>query len=207
MFDTARRLFDRYYCQHVAANTPGFDEHLAQEARVRLCQVHELYNRLLKLEEQLFEHDLKANPTPKNPLENKVILHDVARPPCNHPDAPLRPFTPADEVRISLEAFYYNACRIRDLFRESGSGLPGLRRFEAPGVRDVRNHLVEHPTRERGVRVMAVAIGGPIGPQLKPVRWSSDPVGTVDAGLRANAQEFCSALEATLSAIVAPSAA
>jgi len=207
MFETPRRLFDRYYCQHLAANTPGFDEHLAQEARVRLCQVHELYNRVINLERSMFEHELKPNPPPKDPLAAKVVLHDLSRPPCNHPDAPLRPYTPADEVRISLEAFYYNACRVRDLFRDSLDGLPGLQAFEAAGVRDVRNHLVEHPTRQRGVKVMAIALGGPVGPQLKPVRWSHDPVGTVDAGLHANAREFCSSLEATLLAAVEPGAA
>ena len=198
MFEYPRRLFDQYFCAHLAAKTPGFDQHLAQEARVRLCQVQELHDRVLRLERDMLDSELKGNPPALAPA--KVVLHDLAYPSCDRPDAPLRPFTRADELRIDLEAFYYNACRVRDLFRESPQGLPGLQRFEAAGVRDVRNHLVEHPTRSKGVKVMAVAVGGPAGPLLKPVRWSHDPAGTVDQGLHANAREFTAALQSTLSA-------
>lgn len=198
MFENPRRLFDRYYCKHVDAKTPGFDEHLASEARVRLCQVHELYNRLVRLEKDLLEGEMRADPPPSAPGMAKIILHDVAKPVCDQPDPPLRPFTSADEVRISLEAFYYNANRVRDLFQDGAGGLPGLQTFEAAGVRDVRHHLVEHPTRNKGVKVMSIALGGPVGPQLKPMTWSKDPPGTLDNGLYANAREFCSALESSL---------
>jgi len=206
LFEKPRRLFDQYYCKHVFAGTSGFDEHLAQETRVRLCQTHELYKRVLALEKQLLETDLRATPPPADPDAVKVILHDVARPPCHSLNDPLRPFTQADEVRIFLEGFYYNASRVRDLFRES-RGLPGLRGFEAAGVRDVRNHLVEHPTRKMGVKIMALALGGPVGPQLKPFRRQGDPPGTFDPGLHANAKEFCSSLVNTLTAALGAGAA
>ena len=206
MFENPRRLFDRYYCMHALADTSGFDDYLAQEARVRLCQTHELYQRVLALEKQLLETDLKATPAPTDPTAVTIILHDVARPPCHSPNDALRPFTHADEVRIFLEGFYYNASRVRDLFRKS-QGLPGLKGFEAAGVRDVRNHLVEHPTKKMGVKIMAIALGGPVGPQLKPFRRSGDPAGTFDAGLRVNAKEFCAALETTLTAALGAGAA
>jgi len=206
MFENPRRLFDRYYCRHALASTPGFDDHLAQEVRVRLCQTHELYRRVVALEKELLETDLRATPAPTDPTAVKIVLHDVARPPCHSPDDPLRPFTPADEVRILLEGFYYNASRVRDLFRES-QGLPDLKGFEAAGVRDVRNHLVEHPTRKMGVKIMAIALGGPVGPQLKPLHRSGDPPGTFDAGLHLNAKEFCAALETSLTAALRAGAA
>ena len=202
VFDNPRRLFDRYFCKHLAAATPGFDENLAQEVRVRLCQVHALHDRILALERDMFSHELRGNPPDADPLAAKFVLHDVASPPCDDPQAVLRPFTRADEMRVLLESFYYNASRIRDLFRDSDRGLPGLRAFESTGIRDVRNHLVEHPTRKRGVKVMAIGVGGPIGPQLKPMRRGRDPAGTWDAGLSANAQEFCSSLESTLKTAV-----
>ena len=162
--------------------------------------------KVLALEKKLLEIDLRATPTPTDPSAVKIILHDVARPPCHSPNDALRPFTDADEVRIFLEGFYYNASRVRDLFRDS-QGLPGLKGFEAAGVRDVRNHLVEHPTRKMGVRIMSIALGGPVGPQLKPVRRSGDPPGTFDAGLHVNAREFCAALETTLTAALRAGAA
>ena len=206
MFENPRRLFDHYYCSHALASTSGFDDYLAQEARVRLCQTHDLYRRVLALEKKLLEIDLRATPTPTDPSAVKIILHDVARPPCHSPNDALRPFTDADEVRIFLEGFYYNASRVRDLFRDS-QGLPGLKGFKAAGVRDVRNHLVEHPTRKMGVRIMSIALGGPVGPQLKPVRRSGDPPGTFDAGLHVNAREFCAALETTLTVALRAGAA
>jgi hypothetical protein len=202
VFANPRRLFDQYFCKHLSAGTPGFEENLAQEVRVRLCQVYALHDRILALERDMFANELRGNPPSADPLSQKFVLHDVASPPCDQVNALLRPFTRADEMRILLEAFYYNASRIRDLFRDSGRGLPGLQAFESIGVRDVRNHLVEHPTRKRGVKVMAVGVGGPVGPQLKPMRRSRDPAGTLDAGLSANAREFCVALESTLRAAI-----
>jgi len=190
----------------MAAKTAAFDENLAQEARVRLCQTEALHDRILALERDMFEHELKGNPPSADRVSSKFVLHDLAAPPCDDPDAPLRPFTRADEMRVLLEAFYYNANRIRDLFRDSGRGLPGLARFEATGIRDVRNHLVEHPTRKRGVKVMAIAVGGPLGPQLKPMRRANDATGTWDAGLSTNAREFCTSLESILQQAVGPRA-
>jgi len=198
LFETSRRLFDRYYCHHLANNTPGFDEHLAQEARVRLCQVHRLFDRVLELEQHVLAHEVRDAPSGDTV---KLILHDVARPVCEGEQADLlRPYTPADELRVMLESVYYNACRVRGLLQDSAQGLPDLQQFESAGVRDVRNHLIEHPSRHKGVKVMAIALGGPVGPQLKPLRHSGDPSGTRDQGLRVNAREFCELLEATLTA-------
>lgn len=204
VFENCRRLFDRYYCRHIAAETPGFDEHLAQETRVRLCQLDYLYHQILQVEQQALR---EQQPQMSSGGVSKVILHDVARPPCQRDDDPLRPFTLADHLRLLLEAFYYNASRVRDLLRDAGSALPGLSRFEAGGVRDVRHHLIEHPARHQGVKVMAVALGGPVGPQMKPLRWSGDSPGTVDQRLTANAREFCSSLESHLSAALESGAA
>jgi hypothetical protein len=207
IFEAPRRLFDQYFCKHLAAKTPGFDEHLAQEARVRLCQTQGLYDRILQLEQNMLDTELRATPPASDPTAVKFILHDLATPPCDQPAAPLRPFTRADELRILVEAFYYNASRVRDLFRDSQRGLPDLSSFEAKGVRDVRNHLVEHPTRQRGVRLMAIALGGDTGPRLKPMRRSQDSAGTIDPGLHKNAHAFCAALSATLSTALKAGAA
>jgi hypothetical protein len=46
--------------------------------------------------------------------------------------------------------------------------------------------------------VPSVACGGPVGPQLRLLRWSLDSSGMHDRGLPANAQEFLVALHRVL---------
>jgi len=38
--------------------------------------------------------------------------------------------------------------------------------------------------------VYSFATGGPVGPQMKPQKWSLDALGTHDEGLHKNAKEF-----------------
>ena len=102
-----------------------------------------------------------------------------------------------------MEAFYYSAHRVRDIFRDSVNELPGLSNFEAVGIRNARNHLIEHPRGHSGVLVYTFAVGGPVGPQLRPIQWSGDPPGTQDQGLHQNAKEFEEALNATLERAIA----
>jgi hypothetical protein len=76
--------------------------------------------------------------------------------------------------------------------------MPELNSFEAAGVRDVRNHLIEHP-EGRGSQVLSqsFAFGGPNGPIVKALRDTSETAHP-DAGLYANAREFAVNLESTL---------
>jgi hypothetical protein len=108
------------------------------------------------------------------------------------------PFQPQDDLWVSLEAFYYSANRIRDIFRDNKKALPGLHNFEAAGVRTARNHLIEHTDNTGGVLVPSIACGGPVGPQLRALRWSLDPDGSHDPGLRVNAAEFAFNLRAVM---------
>ena len=105
-------------------------------------------------------------------------------------------------MRLLLESFYYSAHRVRDILRDNDDVLPGLSSFECGGVRNVRNHLVEHPEGKSGVRIFSIKCGGPVGPQLKPIRFTLDPKGTVDEGLHANCKEFLVNLERCLQSCV-----
>jgi hypothetical protein len=98
------------------------------------------------------------------------------------------------EIRVLVECFYYFAARARHIIR----GMPELNSFEAAGVRDVRNHLIEHPER-RGSQILSrsFAFGGPNGPIVKPIRDTSETAHP-DAGLYANAHEFAVNLETAL---------
>src|SRR5687767_13350385 len=70
--------------------------------------------------------------------------------------------------------------------------------YQAFRASTLRNHLVEHPDGKSGVLVFSFAAGGPVGPQMKPLRWSNDPDGTLDEGLHKNAAEFREAFERTI---------
>src|SRR5437763_16327284 len=49
------------------------------------------------------------------------------------------------EIQLYAECFYYLAGHARSIVL----GMPKLQSFEASSVRDVRNHLIEHPRRAR----------------------------------------------------------
>jgi hypothetical protein len=92
------------------------------------------------------------------------------------------------------EAFYYLAARLRSICRRREPGLPGLEKLEASGVRDVRNHLIEHPEGAAS-RILEGGFGvdEEKGAVLKPWRIQGYEH-FQDQGLVANAQELVSEL-------------
>lgn len=90
-------------------------------------------------------------------------------------------------VQMDVETFYRIAGRVRTAARK----LPGLDGFDPPGVRDVRNHLIEH-TEGKGSRVFGggISVGGGVGAVLKPMRRAGSPDGYRDRGLYPNLLEF-----------------
>lgn len=92
-----------------------------------------------------------------------------------------------EEIQTLTEAFYYFAFRTMRMFQElpGAPGLPATRGFDAPGVREVRNWLVEHPEFPGG----GFQMGADRGPILG-LRFDTDPKEHQDAGLYVNAMEF-----------------
>jgi hypothetical protein len=200
MFDQSRILVEQYYCALLTSGKASkLAEHLLHEVRGRLRSLQWTHHRLVQLDAKL-DATGRARSPESQPVVLKQIFSDGGRPDCTtHRHAQL-PFEIQDEVRVLLESFYYSAHRVRDILRDGREALPGVASFEAVGVRNVRNHLVEHPSKKGGVLVPSIATGGPVGPQLKPLRWSLDESGTHDAGLHANAAEFATAFDASMSA-------
>lgn len=199
MFEQSRILLEQYYCLMLTKGMSRRAEHMLHEVRGRLRALQWLHHRLVDLDRRLEQEQRKQQP-PGTPVPNvmKLVFTDAARPDCQTYRHAALPFALSDELRVLLEAFYYSAHRVRDIFRDSANELPGLSNFEAVGVRNVRNHLVEHPGGKSGVLVFSFAAGGPVGPQLKPVRWSLDSPGTHDEGLHKNAAEFDKSLNRIL---------
>lgn len=175
-------------------------DHLLQEVRLRLRQLEWTYARCMELSAQLDTQARSALPPGSDPTS---VLKQVFREQPVRDSNPVHqatlPFQPHDELWVLIESFYYSAHRIRDIFRDNRDALPGLHNFEAIGVRTARNHLIEHTGRTGGVLVPSIACGGPVGPQLRLLRWSRDMPGSHDPGLPANASEFTSQLLSAIS--------
>lgn len=92
-----------------------------------------------------------------------------------------------DLVELYSETFYWIAGRAI----KAANSLPGLKSLSAPGVRDARNQLIEHPEGQAS-RVFngGFGYGKPRGPVLAAARSDETPDVWPDAGLFVNADEF-----------------
>ena len=194
-FESTLRLFEAYFWCHVDAGTPKFDEHLAHEVRERLRQLSFLYDEIMALETSMLEKEYSRSGRPAPGQIRKFIHTNLGRFVRPHEDGyaeygPGSPFSESAQLRLRLENFYYVAHRILCLVQDSRLQLPGISGLSAAGVRSVRNHLVEHPTKKKGNRISSYAFGGPVGPQLKPLSDPAGPAATFDEGLYANARQF-----------------
>jgi hypothetical protein len=91
------------------------------------------------------------------------------------------------EARVLTDAFYYLAFRTRIALQS----LPKLESFECVPVRDVRNHLLEHPEGGNS-NLVNLSFGWlrPGGPVIKPVRYAGQQGKFADIGLFSAAENF-----------------
>jgi hypothetical protein len=94
---------------------------------------------------------------------------------------------PSNELWMYVESFYYLAFRTRNVIKR----LPGLSSFDCPGIRNVRNHLLEHPeNKNSGILTESFSWGKASGPVIKVRRKEIERRIFPDAGLYANYLEF-----------------
>lgn len=106
------------------------------------------------------------------------------------------------EMKVLTEAFYYKAFRVQKLINMEP--YPALISFKCRAVRDIRNHLLEHPEGgASGVTSGGFGFGGIVGPALKYGRSVEVPTVFPDAGLYVNSEEFRSNLEHALEMAIA----
>jgi hypothetical protein len=91
-------------------------------------------------------------------------------------------------IELYGETFYYFAFRLRQVLR----GIEGWDTFEAEGVRNVRNQLIEHADKDRGVMHRTFAFDIPQGFISKP--FGGSPGRIIDKGLYPNAKELVQSL-------------
>jgi hypothetical protein len=107
-------------------------------------------------------------------------------------------------MRFLTESFYYFAFRIRQIVRHKTSPFPDLHQFDSQGVRDVRNHLIEHPEgNDSRVFSQIFSFSPDSGMHLKAGRKEAELGRHNDSGLKANAAEFVSKLDAAIANAIA----
>jgi hypothetical protein len=188
MFSQVRSELEQYAAWLRDRGPTETADHLLQEVRLRLRHLEWIYNRCMELDQRFQAAALRSLPDKSSqPSFVKQIFHEQSIRDSDPTTQASLPFQPHDELWVLLEAFYYSAHRVRDILRDNKRDLPGESNFDSAGVRVARNHLVEHTGKSGGVAVPSIGCGGPVGPQLRSIRWSLDPKGSTDPGLQANA--------------------
>jgi hypothetical protein len=180
LFDNSPRLFEEY-CRYQRERADlEFNENRAEEVGKRLVQLNRLLGTIAALDSesrQLNAHITQYARHEEGPEPTPAMFHRMSE--------------IGFDIEMLAEAFYYLAFRLRDVVKL----LPGLKKYEAIGVRDVRNHLIAHPK----VAVSnSFAHGSSNGPVLKAIRSDEHKGMPVDRGLYVNAVEMRDELERRL---------
>jgi hypothetical protein len=102
-------------------------------------------------------------------------------------------------MRLLTESFYYFAFRIRQILQNKIHKFPHMGSFNPTGVIIVRNQLIEHPEGSGSLIFNRTFMWSKeTGMHLKTGRqeWESNEF--IDAGMKANANEFCEKLNQSL---------
>jgi len=113
-----------------------------------------------------------------------------------------------EEVRLFTEMFYLVAWRLMEVLNGSGSrAFPSVCKIKGRSIRDVRNHLIQHPEKRKPVpdyrqRLIVTDAGPVLKTSTVLVRGAtgrSEPdEASVDRGLYVNAEELRGELDACL---------
>lgn len=101
-------------------------------------------------------------------------------------------------AKLHAEAFVYFAARLRKILKGRDLTLPQLQKFESPTIRDIRNHLLEHPEGAQS-RIFNSSWMSSLatGVHLKALRKTGAPHAVEDPGLFVSAAELRDALTRT----------
>jgi hypothetical protein len=207
MFDAIIVSLHRY--QEKYASFPGYNSDLAAEVQERLKQLQYILARVRELER--IDEDVDraliaaASNNPRPPGIAVVTFQNI--PPeiaAAMNAANKRHLDVLLEIRLLTEAFYYFAARVEAITRKKG--LPAIT-FKCPGVRRVRDKLIEHPEgSDSRVFYQSFSFGDPHGPRLKAGGPVTEPRVFQDNGLYPNAEEFAQNLLAAFARAMASKA-
>jgi hypothetical protein len=195
VFDSTKALFEVYRAKLNKEKPAGFNRDLAAEVSERLRQLSFLCDKIKELEAQITQLGIlicEVTEKTKGTLsaEDTAIAHTRIGVHTSF----------GFEIRLYVETFYYFAFRIRTILQHKSKPLFNLHKFECIGVRDVRNHLIEHPEKQGSpIYMQSWSVGGNTqGPQLKNARREIQASSFYDRGLWVNVEEFRINLEKLL---------
>lgn len=201
MFEVARNLFKAYCACQKATSGAALESEYQIEIDDRLKHMEFIVAKVKKLatrtafsdQAALLEYEAYLNRAPH--LRDSTHA-DEMKGYREHLESTMPLHINETEMRVLTEAFYYCAGRARKVLI---TVYPALGKFEAVGVRDVRNHLLEHPDGKNSTVIEnGTSFGFDCGPVIKGVRRVDKVNIFPDRGLYINAQEFATNLEATL---------
>jgi hypothetical protein len=220
VFEDVRELWTQYMKTHASAwgkDDPRHD--LAAEVSGRLMQLDLVLTHLERAMRTAFNPEgadrvfaWMREASPKVDSGEMTFDEYVAGVPgANRTQEELATIVTArQEMGLFTEMFYFVAWRMVEVLNGRGPyGLPGVR-VKAHGVRNVRNHLLEHPENhgQNFAQRLVVTSEGPVLKSMAAiVRHSTGRVepddDSVDRGLYANARELHGELAYTLGAALA----
>src|SRR5215831_10469679 len=164
------------------------EAHLWMEAEERLAQLDFLIVRSKTLQDQHSEVMRAQSEAVQTALAQSRSTRDQY---LASPDSRRRCARASEllfELKLSTEAFYYFAARFITILK----CFPQFKNVEAPGIRDVRNRLIEHAEKADGVTQQDWGYSAENGPALKSA--APRPPGKEhvpsDAGLFVNAADL-----------------
>lgn len=102
-----------------------------------------------------------------------------------------------EELTLWTDCFYHIAWRAVCITASTNpKAFPGLGTITAVGIRDVRNHLIQHP--QASALAQAWTLSAEAGPRLKPLEHRPGSKAPDDRGVFANAEEFRTTVNASL---------
>jgi hypothetical protein len=175
MFELVRAKWNDYWTENIAQGTHQWT--LAGEVEVRLEQ----FDIVLEYLDQALAAEVAARGGPTPP-------HDRAW----------------DEIVLFGETFYFVAWRLVVILDSAAYPFPGMNGFKrnVPGIREVRNDLIEHPEKTPAkpfARELAITEDGPVLKSLARRKAGERP-NELDRGLLVDARELRDALMARLEA-------
>lgn len=172
---------------------------ILDEAHLRLRQLEYLLHGIHALVEERFR-------LTERPLKIEKLLRGFAEALNEEPPSPPEPRNMwtseelarradlAFEAELFADSFYRIAWRLREIVQR----LPGLKKFDAEGIRTVRNHILEHPEKHlRTTPGRDLMLSRREGVILRPETANAEGV-SLDTGLISNATQLRDQLASAL---------
>lgn len=200
-FKSTYELYSEYSNYNKQNSIKGFSINKTVEGLEKLHQLDILYRKIWEFQEIASERDdwLQEVHRKFNSFFNErgIVQDEHSGFPVAHSIQSTKKFYEMMfETKIYVESFYYIAFRLRNIIRYS-SGLG--KKFECPGIRDVRNQLIEHPKKDEVSTVRGFAVGNKQTGIVLEIGRSAGENHYQDRGFFYNIEEFKLNLENLLS--------